>query len=115
MTTIATPVTAPQPIQVTGIVWGNPPRFDRGVWERDGYPAIRGTAHLTFRGIAALCSVSALYRGEDRDSLFVPGLDDEIRDGIEWSLAPFYELTRDEVDAMVAAVINALKAETVTE
>lgn len=105
----------PNPIAVTGLVWGTPPRFDRDVWERDGFPAIRGTVYLTFRGTQALCSVSALYRGPEFDYLFVPGLDDEIRADIEWALAPFYELTPSEVDAMVAAVIAAVKAETVTE
>jgi len=115
MTTTTATAPAPQPIQVTGIVWGNPPRFDRDVWERGGFPAIRGTVYLTFRGTHALCSVSALYRGPEVDYLFVPGLDDEIRADIEWALAPFYELTPSEVDAMVAAVINAVKAETVTE
>lgn len=112
MTTIATPVTAPQPIEVTGLVWGTPPRLTYAECEMNGFPPIHGIAYLTFRGTQALCSISALYRGEDRDSLFVPGLEPQIRADIEWALAPFYELTRDEVQAMVAAVISAVKAET---
>ena len=106
---------SPQPSVVTEIVWGQPPRFDRGVWERDGYPTIHGTAYLTFRGTQALCSVAALYRGESLDYLFLAGLEADIRADIEWALAPFHELTSSEVDAMVAAVIAAVRKETVTE
>jgi hypothetical protein len=106
---------AASPIAVLSITWGNPPRFDRDVWERDGYPRIDGTAWLTFRGTAAMVGVGAYYRGESLDSLFMNGLEPEIRADIEWALAPFHDLTPAEVDAMVAAVINAVKAETVTE
>ena len=109
MTTSTVPAASPQPIVVTEIVWGQPPRFDRGVWERDGYPTIHGTAYLTFRGTQALCSVAARYRGESLDYLFLDGLESDIRADIEWALAPFHELTPAGVDAMVAAVIAAVK------
>ena len=107
--------TETNPIAVLGITWGNPPRWNRDVWERFGYPHIKGTAWITFRGTAAMVGVGAIYRGEHLDYLFLDGLERDIRDDIEWALAPFHDLTSDEVDAMVAAVIAAVRAETVTE
>lgn len=104
--------TMPSTIQVLSITWGNPPRFDRGVWELDGYPRIDGTAWMTFRGTAALVSVGAHYRGEHLNFMFMLGLEPEIRADLEWSLSPFYDLQPAELDAMVAAVIAAVRAET---
>jgi hypothetical protein len=106
------PSVAPQPIVVLSIVWGEAPRLDRGVYEIDGFPVILGTAWVTYHGTAAMCTVAATYRGEDRDYLFLGGYEDDIRADLEWALSPFYPMTRADLDALVTAVINAVKAET---
>lgn len=108
-------ITETNPIAVLSIVWGRAPRLDRGVYEIDGFPKIRGVAYLTYRGTAAMCSVAALYRGEETDYLFLDGYEGDIRADLEWALSPFHELNPAEVDAMVAAVMAAVKTETVTQ
>jgi hypothetical protein len=105
-------ITETNPIAVLSIVWGRAPRLDRGVYEIDGFPKIRGTAWVTFRGTAAMCSVAALYRGEEADYLFLDGYEGDIRADLEWALSPFHPLTAADLDALVAAVIAAVKAET---